>query len=138
MPATADDTDEGFSTAEKVVGAVAAYRAPLTSGIVASAMARNETDPVRKRQLTTLRNAALTWWIVGIVVAIIAIGVGLGIATSSSSSSSGSSCRGGIDHFSPPTYRSIDGKHWTATYPCTKGGSKTVPVPRREVPGEGR
>jgi hypothetical protein len=127
------DSGTGFSSAEKIIGAAAAYQAPLVSGLAASELARNETDPVRRRQLTVFRNASFAWWGVGILVAIIGLVV---VVSFASSHGAGGSCRGGPDKFDATgvTYQSTDGKHWTATYPCVRGGSTTIPVPRRQVP----
>lgn len=51
----------------------------------------------------------------------------------------GGACKGGADTMEPENtvYQSSDDKHWTATYPCLDGGSTTVPVPLRSVPGAG-
>jgi hypothetical protein len=129
--------DAGFSTAEKAVGVWAAYEHPVASAVVANHMLGSETDPTRRRQLTTWRNNSVVWICVGVAVAIIGLVVVLSFA--SSHGLVGDSCRGGPDKTDPmnTTYDSSDGKHWTATYPCVNGGSTTVPVPRRLVPGGG-
>jgi hypothetical protein len=130
------DPDPGFTAAEKAVGAWAAYKHPVVSSLVANEMLDSETSPSRRRQLTTLRNAATMWWVVGLIAAVVGVVV---IATIASSNGFGGGCRGGPDKFDAMniTYQSSDGTHWTATYPCLNGGSTTLPVPRRDVPGGG-
>jgi len=133
----ADTTDVGFSTAEQLIGAAAAYRAPLTSSVAASALLRHESDPIRRRQLTTLRNVSLGWWGVGAVVTV--IGFVIVLSSFASRGALGGGCTGGPDKFAveQTTYETVDQVHWTATYPCVDGGSTTVPVRRAAVPGEG-
>ena len=128
----------GFSTTEKAIGGWAAYEHPLISSAVAGRMLESETDPTRQRQLTTFRRAALLWWGAGLVAAVIGAIVVISIA--SGHGLIGGRCRGGPDKFDAMniTYQSNHGNHWTATYPCVNGGSTTVPVPRRAVPGGGR
>lgn len=127
----------GFSTEEKALGAWAAYEHPLASSFVAGKMLQSESDPIRRRQLTTFRKAALLWWGAGLVLAV--IGVIIFIAVASGHGFGGGGCRGGPDKFDAMniTYYSSDGRHWTATYPCRNGGSTTMPVPRNAVPGGG-
>jgi len=137
-PATAQSASaDGFSAGEKAVGVWAGYEHPLASSLVAGGMLRSEANPTRRRQLTTFRNAALLWWGVGLVVAVIA-GI-IVISVASGHGRGGGACRGGPDKFDAMniTYQSSDGKHWTATYPCRNGGSTTIPVPRKAVPGGG-
>jgi len=61
------------------------------------------------------------------------------IVAIASSNGPGGDCRGGPDTFDAmnTTYQSADGKHWTATYPCVNGGSTTLPIARKDVPGGG-
>jgi hypothetical protein len=129
----------GFSTPEKLIAAAAVYRAPIASSLAASAMLRDETDPTRRRQLTTMRNLSLIWWGVGAVGAIIGLVVVLSFANFHGAGPGGG-CRGERDQYAVEdiTYQSSDGKHWTGTYPCTEGGSTTIAVARSEVPVEGR
>jgi hypothetical protein len=128
----------GFSTTEKAIGAWAAYEHPLISSAVAGRMLESETDPTRRSQLTTFRRATMLWWVAGLVAALIGAIVVISIA--SGHGLTGGACRGGPDKFDAMniTYQSNDGNHWTATYPCVNGGSTTIPVPRRKVPGGGR
>jgi hypothetical protein len=128
-------TGGGFSTSEKLIGAATAYRAPLASSLAASAMLRHESDPTRRRQLSTLRSASLIWWGVGAVVTIIGLVVVLSFAASQDM---GDGCKGGPDKFAAEqiTYRSIDEVHWTATYPCTESGYTTVPIAKSALPIE--
>jgi hypothetical protein len=127
----------GYSTAEKVIGAAAAYTHPLGSSVVASAMLSREDDPVRRNQLNTLRRGAMTWWAVSAGVGLIAVIIVL-IAVSHSGGA-GASCSGGPDKFDVmgTTYQSTDNRNWTVTYPCRNGGSETIPIARRKVPGIG-
>ena len=109
--------------------------------MVASRILESETDPTRRRQLATFRRAALLWWVAGLVVAVIAAIVVISIASAPGLTGfPGGACRGGPDKFDPmsTTYESVDGAHWTATYPCMKGRSTTIPVPWRDVPAGGR
>jgi hypothetical protein len=128
---------EGFSELEKIAGAGAASEAPLASGLVASALLKNETDPLRRRQLEQFRKASLTWWIVGSVVGLVVLIIVVAMMWSSAGGGASGSCRGGPDKSdgTSTTFQSRDGKHWTATYPCMNGGSTTVPIPKRLVPG---
>jgi hypothetical protein len=124
---------EGFSTAEKVLGAAAVYKAPLVSSVVASAMLRDETDPVRRRQLMQFRSAAFVWLAVGAVAFLIGIIV---VASLWSSSSRGGGCKGGPEPWNAAgaQYRSSDDVHWTATVPCFASGYTDVPVPAGALP----
>jgi hypothetical protein len=51
----------------------------------------------------------------------------------------GGDCRGGSNKSDPmnTTYRSADGVHWTAIYPCLGGSTTAIPVPAADVPGGG-
>jgi hypothetical protein len=126
---------EGFSDLEKIAGVAAAYKAPLASGLVASALLKNETDPVRRRQLEQFRKMSLAWWAVGAAVGLVVL-ISVLAVWSSAGGGGGGSCRGGPDRFDVigTTFQSSDGEHWTATYPCRNGGSTTVPIPKRLVP----
>jgi hypothetical protein len=137
LPPAPADAGQGFTTAEKFIGAVAGYEAPLVSGIAATAMLRSETDPVRRRQLETFRRLSLLWWALGLVVALIGIIVVLSFANSHGAGGVSGKCRGGPDTFDPmrTTYQSADGTHWTVTYPCLDGGATTMPIDRSLVPG---
>jgi hypothetical protein len=124
---------EGFSTAEKVLGAAAVYKAPLASSVVASVMLRDETDPARRRQLMQFRSAAFVWLAVGAVAFLIGIIV---VASLWSSSSGGGGCKGGPEPWNAvgAQYRSSDNIHWTATVPCFGNGYTDVPVPAGALP----
>jgi hypothetical protein len=134
-PAASEEKEhsEGFSTAEKVLGAAAVYKAPLVSSVVASAMLRDETDPVRRRQLMQFRSAAFVWLAVGAVAFLIGIVV---VASLWSSSSGGGGCKGGPEPWNAlgAQYRSSDDVHWTATVPCFDRGHTDVPVPAGALP----
>lgn len=138
-PVEVGTPDQGFTTVEKLAGAVAGYEAPLISSIAASAMLRSETDPVRRRQLETFRKLSLLWWALGLVVALIGIIVVLSFANSHGVGGASGKCRGGADLHDPmgTRYQSVDGNHWTVTYPCNDGGSTTMPIDRSLVPGGG-
>ena len=134
-PASDPEPDGGFSAAEKLIGVDAANKAPLTSSAAATFMLRYETNPQRREQSERHRGGALVWLGVGLVAAIIAAVVIIAVA---SSHAMGASCRGGINRYEPPTkYQSTGNGPWTATYPCRNGGSKTVRVPAKQVPGGG-
>lgn len=124
---------EGFSTAEKVLGAAAVYKAPLISSVVASAMLRDDTDPIRRRQLTQFRSAAFVWLAVAAVTFLVGIIV---VASLWSSSSGGGGCKGGPEPWNAAgaQYRSSDDIHWTATVPCFSSGYTDVPVPAGALP----
>jgi hypothetical protein len=126
-----DRSEDGFSPAEKLIGLGAAYKAPLASSAAATFMLRYETNPERREQLERYRRGALIWFSVGIAAAIVAVIIIVSVVASHNAT-----CRGGIDRFTPPTYTS-SGSHWTATYQCNNGGSKTVRVPAKQVPGGG-
>ena len=133
------ETGTGFSDAEKLIGAAAAYKAPLASSLAASYLLSKESDPEKRRQLERFRKLSLGWLAAGVVVAIVGLIVIVSFASSHGLGGGDSGCKGGIDTMDPmnTTYMSDDKNHWTATYPCIDGGHTTVPVPAASVPGGG-
>lgn len=135
-PASAPESTagEGFSTTEQLLGAAAVYKAPLVSSVVASALLRDEADPVRRRQLTQFRTAAIVWLAVGAFAFLIGLIVVLSVG--SSASGAGGKCKEGPEPLNAlgTSYYSSDNVHWTATVPCFGGGYTDVPVPAGEVP----
>jgi hypothetical protein len=118
--------------------AVATFMAPFISVVVASVLLGSEQAPARQRQLRTWRNASAAWLAVYALFVVILFSAVLNAFDNGVPGSSGA-CRGGIDDFdwTGTSYTSIDGKHWTAVYPCVDGGSTTVPVAASAVPGGG-
>lgn len=51
----------GFTASEKALGAWAAYKHPLVSGIAADVLAHSEPSPTRRRQLAFFNRAAFLW-----------------------------------------------------------------------------
>ncbi len=114
--AAADDTPYGGEMT--LVAVLVTVAAPFIALIVALVMRANELRPRRRGFLKSWAIASAAWLCTGWVVAFF-------IVTSISSSASG--CKGGIDQFSVPSFQSSDNVHWTATYSCVNGGTKTVP-----------
>lgn len=138
-PATPGDgatEDLGFGTAEKALGAWAAYEHPLVAGLTANALSHSESNPTRRRQLVLLSRAAFAWWAIGVAVAIVAV---IAFFSFTGHGVGSSECPGEPNKLDPmnTTYRSADGEHWTAIYPCVGGGTTAIPVPAANVPGEG-
>jgi hypothetical protein len=77
-----------------------------------------ELRPSRRRFLKSWAIASAAWLCTGWIVILLLF---------SAASSSASGCKGGIDRFSVPSFQSSDNVHWTATYACVNGGTKTVP-----------
>lgn len=97
--------------------------APFISIVAAAVMLSSEKDEGRRKFLRTWLIVSGAWLAIGGIIA---------IALFAGATSASASCNGGFDRMDPPTYQSTDGKHWTATYMCFNGGSKTVAV--RHVP----
>jgi hypothetical protein len=120
IPAPAgEQADEPYASGVGLGAALLTLFMPLISLIVALVMRGSETRPKRRAFLKTWATASAAWLLTGWLVGLILI-------TSISGGSGG--CNGGIDRFSPPTYRSTDGIHWTATYDCRDGGTTTRPA----------
>jgi hypothetical protein len=68
--------------------------------------------------------------VVGVVIAAVVLIVGIVVFLVHENGG----CKGGINQFSLPTYVSNNGKDWTATYGCYKGGTTSIPVPAGQFP----
>jgi amino acid transporter len=118
-PASASPAgDEPYGGEVTLVASLATLVAPFIALIAALVMRANELRPRRRSFLRGWAIASAAWLCTGWIVAFLVI-------TSISSSASG--CKGGIDRFSVPSFQSSDNVHWTATYACVNGGTKTVP-----------
>ena len=78
-----------------------------------------ELRPSRRGFLKTWAIASAAWLCTGWIVVLILF---MGVA-----SSAGGGCKGGIDTLTPPSFTSSDNKHWTVTYACAGGGTKSKP-----------
>ena len=111
-----DDTPFGGEIT--LVAVLLTLFAPFIALIVALVMRSSEVRPRRRGFLKSWAIASAAWLCTGwIVVFFLVVGV----------SSSAGGCKGGIDRFSVPSFQSSDNVHWTATYSCVGGGTKTVP-----------
>jgi len=124
QPQAADQPYEGGM----VLGAVLlTVFMPFIALIAALVMRGNETRPSRRSFLKNWAIGSAAWlatgWLIG---AILFVSVAGGVV--------GGGCRGGIDQFGIPSYRSTDGQHWTAIYPCVDGGYTEKPAPPGSVP----
>ncbi len=101
-----------------IVAALLTLFMPFIALIVALVMRAGELRASRRGFLKTWAIVSAAWLCTGwIVVFLLFFAV----------SSSASGCKGGIDRFSVPSFESSDNVHWTATYACYNGGTKTVP-----------
>lgn len=91
--------------------------APEPAAAATTAAPGRRAAPVATRVLKSWAIASGAWLCTGWIVALLIF---------SSISGSAGGCKGGIDRFSVPTFSSTDNTHWTATYSCYDGGTKTV------------
>jgi hypothetical protein len=91
---------------------------PFIALIVALVMRSSEVRPSRRGFLKSWAIGSAAWLCTGCVFALILFA---GVA------SSAGGCKGGIDQLSPLTFTSSDNKHWTVTYSCVNGGTKSKP-----------
>jgi hypothetical protein len=110
--------DHPFGGEMTIVAGLLTIFMPFIALIVALVMRSGELRPSRRGFLKTWAIASAAWLCTGWIVVLLIF---------SAASSSASGCKGGIDQFSVPSFESSDNVHWTATYACVNGGTKTVP-----------
>lgn len=117
VDAAATTSDEPYGSGMTLGAVLLTLFAPFIALVVALLMRGSETRPSRLGFLRSWAIASGAWLVTGFLIAIIAFASIVG------------GCRGGIDEFGLPEYRSSDGRHWTATYPCVDGGHTSTPIP---------
>jgi hypothetical protein len=110
--------DHPFGGEMTIIAGLLTIFMPFIALIVALVMRSGELRPSRRGFLKTWAIASAAWLCTGWIVVLLIF---------SAASSSASGCKGGIDQFSVPSFESSDNVHWTATYACVNGGTKTVP-----------
>jgi hypothetical protein len=114
-PTSAADTPYGGEMT--IVAVLLTVAVPFIALIAALVIRANELRPSRRGFLKSWAIGSAAWLCTGWIVVFL-------VFTSITSSAGG--CKGGIDQFSPPSFQSSDNVHWTATYACVGGGTKTV------------
>jgi hypothetical protein len=124
VEATGAAADEPYGSGMALEATLLTLFAPFIALIAALIMRGSETRPKRLDFLKNRAIASAAWLAVGVIVGVIAF----------SAIAGSGGCKGGIDRFSPPSYESTDGVHWTAIYPCRDGGTTRTPAPPGSVP----
>ncbi len=127
-PRWGNSNDEPFPSWATGAAVGAVLFAPFISVIVALVMRSSETRPSRRAFLKSWAMWSGAWLCSGFVIFLIAFAAIAG----GSGAFGGGGCKGGIDTFTPPSYVSQTGKHWTAIVPCLGGGTKTRPATKSE------
>jgi hypothetical protein len=123
-PEGAPSLDEPYAGGMALGAALLTLFMPFIALIAALVMRGTETRPSRRSFLKNWALASAAWLATGwLIVVILFVSV-----------TGGGGCRGGIDPFGVPSYRSDDGTHWVAIYPCRNGGTAETPAPPGAVP----
>jgi hypothetical protein len=129
-PRWVDADDQPFPEWAPFAAGAAVFFMPFISLIVSLVMRSSEQRPRRRSFLKNWAIASAAWLCTGFIIVLIAISA---IAGGGSSGVAGGKCKNGPDPFTPPSYTSQDGKHWTAEVPCAGGGSITRPANKSET-----
>ena len=125
-PEPARDADQPYGSGMGLGAVLLTLFAPFIALVAALVMRGSEMRPSRRSFLKNWAIASAAWlatgWLIGAILFFSIAGGG------------GGGCRGGIDQFGIPSYRSTDGTHWVAIYPCVDGGSTEKPAPPGSVP----
>jgi hypothetical protein len=111
--------DEPYGSGMTLGAVLLTIFAPFIALVAALIMRGSETRPSRLSFLKTWAIASGAWLATGFLLGILVF----------ASVAGGGGCHGGMDPFGLPEYRSQDGQHWTATYPCVDGGRTSTPLP---------
>src|SRR3954453_21955361 len=122
------EADQQFPSWFPAVAVVSVLAAPCLSLIAALVMLSSEKGEKRRAALRAWAIGSALWLVLGgLLAAVVFPAVGRGGLSGS--------CKGGADLTQPPSYVSVDGVHWTATYACAEGGHTSSPVPSGQFPG---